>query len=407
MFHDRVCEGAVGARHETPAAEFFGHHKKYLIQPLLEIEVEGVVETDNPRKGGVAALVAALSLEERPAVQKKGHVVAVPEGEPDPLRPVGAHRLSGEDEIACPVFPFDVARHVDQPRWLGQDRPPLGEEESRETWIRRSVDLVGRVGTGDFPVSDHGGICFYGGRLLEDEGVVLPEGEVRKSGGPVAWPEEADRPFAGAELQVVYDEGGGFSIAEEDARLAPLHLEPHGDPGVVGERRARRESRAGVELPAGHTVEDRRVLKGVGVEARPVRPQIEAFVVSVRLHTEGDARIGPRSGDGHVDLDDAVGEFHIFQSGDARQALPAEVGCDIRVRQIPGIVAELDGPLAGGQARGGQTRGGDWGNDEEEGEESAEREHKCPFCTGLRNVFDQNLRAAGLQKEGGAHHVIG
>ena len=64
-------------------------------------------------------------------------------------------------------------------------------------------------------------------------------------------------------------------------------------------------------MPACYLVEDGRVLQGVWIESRPVRPYVDAFVIGIRLNAKHDSGIGSSLSDRQVDFDNTVLELDV------------------------------------------------------------------------------------------------
>ncbi len=107
---------------------------------------------------------------------------------------------------------------------------------------------------------------------------------------------------------------GSVSAIQENVRLLAGNDDLEMNPPVRRNIGFRRISGAAIKLPGGGSVHHERVLQGV--QARFMRADIDLLVVSSRLIPEDDAREARVPVSGHVDLDDAILEVHVFEEGE-------------------------------------------------------------------------------------------
>lgn len=149
-------------------------------------------------------------------------------------------------------------------------------------------------------------------------------------------------PLSRPSLEFIHDQDRPCGIAHEHARLHSLHLDPHVNPLVLGQRHPGGETRTAVELPARDAVEHWSVLDRIGVKPGSMRPEIDLLAFSVRLPAEDDRRIRTLPVCGQINFDDAILEHGILQPRRSGKRLAAEMFLHLGVFEVPAVGRELD-----------------------------------------------------------------
>ena len=325
----------VGPHHEPPATEPLREHEKDLVQPRLQLHVHRVVQPHQPEKRRVPRLIAALAREEAAPVEEQIDVVAVPERQRRRLRRVGPHHRARQHEIAGLVLAPHVPRDVHQARGVRGHRPPIGQEDRVEIRVRGAADAIRRIRPTDGPIEQRPRWRRHCRRRRERRAGVVAVAEVREVRGAVRRAAHAESARARAVLQPRDHQRRIRSIAEEHARLAAPHFQPHAHPGIGGDVGSGRESLTMIELPPRHAIEHRGVLQRVRIETRAVWPDVEALVRGLRLHAEHDSRVRAPAVHRDVHLDRPVRERHVLQQRRPAKRRSAEVLHDFAVHDPP------------------------------------------------------------------------
>ena len=244
-----------------------------------------------------------------------------------------------------PVEP-DGAGDIHQSRGLGRDLLPSRLGQHPGVGVAAGLEEESGESPGELPVHDDARDRVDRRGRRKPERFIGTDPDIGEEGG--ALPEEGDRAFAQAVLEVVDFEAGRLGSADEHPGLTAGDFDPDGDPFVEGKLEGIRESLSVIKLPSGQAVEDRRVLDGIRVEAGAMGADVETFGLVAGPHPEQDPRVGPASGQTDVrgpdvELDDPVLEDDVLEHGKTGHGLAPGLLHD------PGVVQN---PISGLQRNG-------------------------------------------------------